>query len=214
VYLSNYTHSPEHDLPVVTPASFTVANSGFVAVQIDSVVEANEAAIFSTLESRTPSLSIEDSSLAPKDAISELSFSDIMAKLAEMQAWDSDDPSFLPRVVFGEKRNSDACSFHDLRTDNAIDNHISDLSEQTGYYDVLDLFEESNDSVTELAISSPSRDYTVVSRARTSERRRILSLHSPAPRTGRYSRLRPLVLPSIVALCHSTSGDRMFRKSL
>lgn len=214
MYLSNYTYSPEHDLSVVTPTSFTIANSGLVAVQIDSVVEANEAAIFSTLESRTPMLSIEDSSLAPKDAIFELSFSDIMAKVAEMQAWDWDDPSFLPKVVFGEKRNSDTCSFPDLHADNAIDNHTSDLSEQTGYYDVLDLFEESNDSVTELAISSPSRDYTVVSRARTSERRRILSLHSPAPRTGRYSRLRPLVFPSIVALCHSTSGDRMFRKSL
>jgi len=156
-----------------------------------------------------PSFSIEDSSPFPKDDILELSFAVVMAKIAEMQAWDWDDPPFLPTVFFDEKENSNA------------ENHILNLSEQTGYYDVLDLFEESDDSIIESAIPSPSRDHTMVSPACTPERRRILSLHSTIPGTGQYSRLRPLVLPRIVALCHSTSGDclshdisrPMFRKS-
>ena len=223
--MSDDIYSPESDLSVVSPAPFSAANCGPVAVQTDSALEIpsgfgsvsdsvvdidNEAAIFSTVESPTPSFLTEDFPLSPKDDILELSFAVVMAKVAEMQAWDWDDPYFLPTVVFDEKESSNA------------GNHTSNLSEQTGYYDVLDLFEESDDSIfIESATSSPSRDYTVVSRARTPERRRMLSLHSPIPGAGRYSRLRPLVLPSIVALCHSTSGDllscdisrRMFRKS-
>jgi hypothetical protein len=110
--------------------------------------------------SPTPSLSIEDSSLVAKGDISELSFSVVMAEIAEMQSWDWDDPSFLSEVVFDEKRNSDACSIPHLLADNAIDNHILDFSEQAGYYDVLDLFEESDDSVTGSAISSLSLETT------------------------------------------------------